>query len=234
VPPATWLSVLFFFIFIAPGLLFELLSERRRGGISESAFREISRVVLASILFSGLAFAILAVVRTVRATWMPDPSRLISSPSVYGAKHYGLVLWALLAEVLLALAAVVVTHSALAYKQGAPVRRVSTWRHVFKESRPPGADVFVRVRLSNGMVYVGEVAAFTVDPSDDAGELVIAPPIFSKTGDNKLTPVPGIYQRVVIPRSAIEVLSVEYRQRHAASPSPSIPVAAPGPWSSPP
>ena len=52
--PTTWLSVLFFFRFVALGTLFLLLSKRRRKTIADSAFVEISRVVLASLVFTGL------------------------------------------------------------------------------------------------------------------------------------------------------------------------------------
>jgi len=216
VVPGSWLSVLFFVLLVAPGLLFELLSERRRAGVPESAFREISRVVLASLGFSGLALGILAIVRAVHPAWMPSPAMLFGSPGTYLARHYGFVLWALVAEGLLALGAVGLAHLALARIQGAAIRPVSTWRQVFRRDCPEGCDVFVRVRLSNGIVYAGAVAAFTTDPGDDGGDLVLAPPMFSKLGDGELKPVPPIYQRVVIPRSAVEVLSVEYRPRRSA------------------
>jgi len=54
VVPSSWLSVVLFFLFIAPGLLLDLLSEQRRAGFSESAFREISRILLASLVFFWL------------------------------------------------------------------------------------------------------------------------------------------------------------------------------------
>jgi len=216
VVPGSWLSVLFFVLLVAPGLLFELLSERRRAGIPESAFREISRVVLASLGFSGLALGILAIVRTVHPVWMPSPAMLFGTSGTYVARHYGLVLWALVAEGLLAFGAVGLAHLLLARRQGAAIRPVSTWRRVFRHDCPADCDVFVRVRLSNGIVYTGAVAAFTTDPGDDGGDLVLAPPMFSRLGEGELKAVPPIYQRVVIPRSAVEVLSVEYRPRRSA------------------
>lgn len=213
--PGSWLSVLFFVLLVAPGLLFELLSERRRAGIPESAFREISRVVLASLAFSGLALGILAIVRTVHPAWMPDPAMLFATSGTYLAGHYQLVLWALVAEGFLALGAVGLAHWLLARRQGAAIRQVSTWRQVFRLDCPEGCDVFVRVRLTNGFIYSGAVAAYTADPGDDGGDLVLAPPLFSKSGAGDLKPVPPDFQRVVIPRSAVEVLSVEYRPRRS-------------------
>jgi hypothetical protein len=209
--PSTWLSVVFFILLVAPGLLFELLSERRRGGFKESAFREISRVVLASLGFSGLALGVLAIIRAVQPSWMPDPGMLFSTPAAYVAGHYRLVLWALVAEGVLALSAVWVVHLLLVWRYGAPIRRVNTWRQVFRSDCPKSCQPFVRVRLSGGIIYTGAVAAYTIDPEDEGGDLVLGPPIFSKSGDGELKPAPRAYQRVVIPRSAVEVLSVEYR-----------------------
>ena len=58
--PNTTGAVLAFFLFVAPGLLFDLLSERRRAGIPETSFREASRVVLASTAFTTLALGLVA------------------------------------------------------------------------------------------------------------------------------------------------------------------------------
>ena len=66
--PSTWLSVLFFLLLVAPGALFLL---QRRTAIADSAFLEISRIVLASLAFSGVAFLVLAVVRQARPDWLP-------------------------------------------------------------------------------------------------------------------------------------------------------------------
>lgn len=101
--PSSWLSVVLFFLYIAPGLLLDLLSEQRRAGFSESAFRDISRIVLASLVFSGFAFSVLAIVREVQPEWMPDPRRLLdpNDPSTKG--HYLLIVRTLVLQGSLAL-----------------------------------------------------------------------------------------------------------------------------------
>jgi Family of unknown function (DUF6338) len=227
VVPSTWLSVLLFFLFIAPGLLFDLLSEQRRAGVSESAFREISRIVLSSLAFSGLAFAVLGVVRWVRPAWMPDPQLLLDSKDPYAKEHYLLILRTLTLQVLFALTGASVWHIILARIQGEPfwqkvlakiqsgatIRQVSAWTQVFKRDCPKGHDAYVRVRLEGGIIYFGLVANFSSDLDVDGRELILAKPIMSKTGDNQLAAMPGQYQRVVIRGSAIEVMSVEYRPK---------------------
>ncbi len=222
--PGSWPSVLLFFLLVAPGLLFDLLSERRRAGFSESAFREVSRVVLGSLAFSGFAFVLLAIVRTVHPAWMPDPKRLLDPRASYAKDHYRLVLRTLVLQESLALTAASAWHIILAKKQsGATIRQVSAWTQVFKRDRPKGHDAYVRVRLEGGVIYSGLVANFRDDLEVDGRELILAPPMASKTGENPMTAVPGQYQRVVIRGSAIEVVSVEYRpkrQRTASVQSP--------------
>jgi hypothetical protein len=218
--PGSWLSVLLFFLLVAPGLLFDLLSERRRAGFSESAFREVSRVVLGSLAFSGFAFALLAIVRIIHPAWMPDPRRLLDSQDSYAKDHYRLILRTLVLQESLALTAAWRWHVFLARKQGgATIRPVSAWTQVFKRDCPKGHDAYVRVRLEGGVIYSGLVANFSSDLEVDERELILAPPVASRTGENPLTAVPVQYQRVVIRGSAIEVISVEYRpkrQRNAS------------------
>jgi hypothetical protein len=214
VVPSSWLSVVLFFLFIAPGLLLDLLSEQRRAGFSESAFREISRIVLASLVFSGFALSVLAIVREVQPEWMPDPRRLLDPKDPYAKDHYLLILRTLVLQGSLALTAAWAWHLVLAWRQGgATIRQVSAWTQVFKRDCPKGHDAHVRVRLEGGIIYSGLVANFSSDLAVDGRELVLAPPIASKTGENQMTAVPGQYQRVVIRGSAIEVMSVEYRPK---------------------
>jgi hypothetical protein len=245
--PGSWLSVLLFLLLVAPGLLFDLLSEQRRAGFGESAFREVSRVVLGSLAFSGFAFAGLVILRTVHPAWLPDPKRLLEPGGSYARDQYRLLLRTLVLQASLALAAAWGWHMILSKLQGgATIRRVSSWTQVLKRDRPSGHDAYVRVRLDSGVVYFGLVADFSSDLEVDGRELVLAQPMASKSGDNPMTAVPRLCQRVVIRGSAIEVMSVEYlpeRQRNAAvqlgaeilgqggpaRPSPRVGLGVPGP-----
>jgi Family of unknown function (DUF6338) len=218
--PGSWLSVLLFLLLVAPGLLFDRLSERRRARFPESAFREISRVVLSSLAFSGFAFALLIILRTVHPAWLPDPERLLEPQGSYVRDHYWLLLRTLLLQTSLALGAAGALHLILDREEDkATIRPISAWTQVFKRDCPKDHDAYVRVRLDGGVVYSGLVANFTSDLEVDGRELVLAQPMASRTGQNPMTAVPGQYQRVVIRGSAIEVMSVEYRpkrQRNAA------------------
>lgn len=126
--PASWLGVLLFVLLVVPGLVFDILSERRQVGPSESTFREISRVVVASIGFSGAILLFLALIRIfVSPTWLPDPGRLAREGSRYATLHYQSLAWTFEAGVLLSTMLAVSTHYALKWQQRAPaIEKVST------------------------------------------------------------------------------------------------------------
>jgi hypothetical protein len=169
---------------------------------------------LGSLAFSGFAFALLIILRTILPASMPDPRRLLESGNSYVQTHYRLILQALLLHVSLALTAAWGWHTYLARKQGgATIRPVSTWTQVFKRDCPKNHDAYVRVRLEGGVIYSGLVAHFSVDLEVDGRELILAPPMASKTGEHPMTPLPQQYQRVVIRGSTIEVIAVEYRPK---------------------
>ncbi|WP_139177055.1 DUF6338 family protein [Geodermatophilus siccatus] len=214
--PSTWVSVLLFVILIAPGLLFDILSARRRVGAPESAFRETSRVILASLAFSGFAFLVIATIRTLVPAWMPDPTPLIADFHGYMQRHYRLVLRALVLELLLALAAASVAHAFLARRQGAGLRPVSAWVKVFRNNAPAGRLPYVRVRLTNGTVYMGYVAHYTANIEGGDREIVLSPPMFAKLEGKPLSPIPAEWERLVIGGGVIENINVQYRPAPSA------------------
>lgn len=211
--PSTWLSVLFFLLLIAPGLVFDLLAERRRAGADESAFREASRVALASTAFSGAALAVLATARALKPEWMPDPRRLLGDGQEYLTDEYRLVLRALLIQVAIALVLALVTHAILAKTRGASIRQRSAWSSVFHHELPPGKQAHARVRMTDETVYIGRVAHFTANIEHADRELVLAPPLFSKTKDGTLKDVPDEWQRILVRGDQIAALSVQYRPK---------------------
>jgi hypothetical protein len=191
-----------------------MLAERRRAGLDESAFREASRVVFASLVFSGIATAMLLLLRSIKSSWMPDPRQLLLHEDTYFGARYGLILRALVIELGIALILALCTHKFLSKRQGGEsIRQLSGWTQAFKRDRPVDHEVYVRVRLTSGSVYSGKVGHFTAGLDTEDRELVLAPPLSAKPPTGSMTPLPPLYQRVVLRGEAIDVISVDYRPK---------------------
>jgi hypothetical protein len=207
-------------LLVAPGLLFDLLSQRRRVGAAESTFREISRVVLASLGFTAIGVLAVGIIRTVHAPWMPDPKLLLIRGHSYVIAHYGAILWAMVTEASVALACAAALHLILSSrKEGPPLRSVSSWTTVLREECPTGRVPYVRIRQTDGNVLMGHVGQYSADLDQDDREIVLVPPLFAKPVNGELQPLPPEWQRVVVPGSAVTALTVEYRVKPHAGPT---------------
>ena len=213
-PGSTWLSVLFFFLFVAPGTTFDLQSRRRRATYEESALLEASRIILASLVFTGFALVVLLLVREARPSWTPEPRRLIAQDGMaYFRDNYPLVLGSVAVGAGLACAAAWGANLLLAKRQGgATISPISAWTQTVRRDCPAGHDTYARVRLDDGSVYWGLVANFSSNLDVEGRELVLAQPLQSRVGDADLAPVPKRYQRVILRGDTIRVLSIEYRR----------------------
>lgn len=212
--PATWVGLLLFFLFIAPGLLFDLLAARRRAAQQESVFREISRILLTGTAFSVAALGALAVVRARSPNLMPDPRLLLGRDSaLYITNNYTLVFTALAAQVALSVLLAGAAHLVLARAQGgAPIKNsVSSWTKVFRRDCPQGCAPIVRVRLANGVVVCGRVADFSADLDVEDRQLTLAPPL-SAAGDPQtpLQPLPTGWCRTILKAEDIVLINVQY------------------------
>lgn len=210
--PTSWLAVLLFLLLIAPGLQFDLLAASRRVSNKESAFRETSRIVLASLGFSAFGCAVVALVRIAQPSWMPDPRRFLANPHSYLVQHYGALAAALLVAVGAALVASLLAHLVLLRKTDARFRAQSAWSRVLRDDVPDGYVAHVRAKMSNGTVYIGRLANYTADLELADRELALVPPLFIQAEGNELSDVPAEWQRIVLRGPSIDALMVQYRR----------------------
>lgn len=236
--PTTWLTILSFFFFIAPGLLYDLLAANKRVKRRESAFTEVSRVALVSTLCSASAFILVAgVAAATRAWWnwklLPDPPALIKQGSAYFADHFILVLASFVVLVTVAL-----FFGWLAYRCihvcGAETQRRnsvisydSAWREVMLLRQPPipetepsppsRAHVYARVTMKDGAIWAGRVLTYSPDMEVVDRELVLTRPLSFRAKPNSTTGTRGPWQEVekeyvyvILKDAEISYIAIQY------------------------
>jgi uncharacterized protein DUF6338 len=169
-------GVLAFFGLVAPGVVFELLREKRRPSLEETAFREASRIALTSLVFTVLAISVLSVVRLIWQSALLDPADWLSNGMTYVAAHPGLMGRSLVLELLLAIGLAVATDWYL--RRSAPGQIVggSIWFQTFRRRRPEGTTPWVHVKLDDETELWGYVGDYTSDPDLAKRELTLTGP----------------------------------------------------------
>jgi hypothetical protein len=162
--PTTTTQLFLFLALVAPGLVFELLRERRRPALEETAFREASRIALASVVFNVAAIAVLAVVRTIHAPWMPDPHAWLIHPVQYTHAHYALIARTVLVGLVLATGFAALT-DLLRRRRSGDIRSGGIWFQLFRADRPDNTVPWVSLRLTDGIEIAGFLSYYI--PADD-------------------------------------------------------------------
>jgi uncharacterized membrane protein len=213
--PSSWLTVVFFLLLVAPGLLFDLLAARRRVGVSESAFREVSRIVLASLAFSALGVTSVIACHVFWPTAFPELDKVLVDET-YVRTNPRLVVTAVVTGTAIAMVLAGVTHWVLARAKPSKLRPVSLWAEALREECPPGRHPYAWVRVADGTMYIGKVRSYTADLDLAGRELSLCSPLYIETDD-------GLHEldqweRIVIPGTSIESMAVQYREGEAQRP----------------
>ncbi len=220
--PDTLGSVAAFFFFIAPGLLYELLSQRKRPSPDTTTFREISTVALISVVCTTVAVALLGAVRYVWPDLVVDAGSWIASGNDYVQARYELIARTLIVELLLAGAAafglfLLVGASRKRRHPGAHDPHPVLWsvtRGFASTPRSRGKDskLHALARTHKGDVYVGRVAGIDLDADRSLGMLALQPPIkFHRVGEDEKV-MPDEWDRVALPLSDLQELWLQWRQ----------------------
>jgi Family of unknown function (DUF6338) len=174
--PDTLGAVLAFLGLVAPGVAFELLRERRRPTIEETAFREASRIALTSLVFTLGAGAILLLAYLAGAPFIADPAAWLRNGTAYALDNLGLVSFTMLLQVSLALALAVLAD--WVFRRSAPGHVVpgSIWFQLFRNRRPDGATPWVHLRLTDETEIWGYADDYTPEQKLDNRELTLVGP----------------------------------------------------------
>jgi hypothetical protein len=211
--PSTFLGLLLFLWLITPGFLYNLLAARRRIVQPASTFQEITRVVLASALFSGVAGAIV-----LGGEWLIfrggfQLARAVDGGALYLRQHYLWVAGLLTTQVVLACLmawgadGIFKWHTRHSTGRAAPrLKAESAWTPIL--SAPKAAHAYVWLRLKSGIELIGSVEAFGHEIAVADRELVLTAPIKIKEAGGEVADVP--WQHLVIGGGDIESLAVKY------------------------
>ncbi|GAA2812011.1 DUF6338 family protein [Kribbella solani] len=209
--PNSTLSVVLLLLLVLPGIFFELISERRRAAPVETSLREFGRIVLYSMLFTFIGLLLVAIVKAIAPSSLPDGETLLGGGRKYFASNYRQLLFGIGLQQVGALGSAWVTNSVLKRRPGAAnIKPASAWVHVFRGSVPPGEIPYARVVMQNGDVYVGAVKHSSVEIAQSDRELVLAPPLRYKRNGEDDKRLPAKYQRVVLRGTEISAIAVAY------------------------
>jgi hypothetical protein len=176
VVPETVGALLVFLAFIVPGLAFELLRERRRPFVEETAFREASRIGLSSMLFSGTALVVVGVARAAGADWVVDPAAWLRGGNTYAADNLDDVARTVIAVVLTALTFALLADVAFSGRGGGRIVTSSIWFVLFRRSRPDKTTPWVHIRLKDKTEVWGYAGPYITDAKLENRELIVEQP----------------------------------------------------------
>lgn len=223
VTPSTGFSILAFFLFVAPGLLYDLMSAQKRIRRRESTFTEISRVALVSTACSVIALVVLVILSAIAGIWdkhpLPDVAAMIHGGTTYVADHVAAVSFAWTLGLIVSIGVAVGAFAFVYRGDEATISYTSAWRSVLRDGLPtPTPSVHVRAKLQDGTIWFGQVADYSPDMEVADREIVLCPPIAIRKEGGTLTPLDGKWARVVLPGPEIVSLAVSYGHAQPVTP----------------
>lgn len=167
-------AVISFLLLVAPGIVWSLQQARYEPAVKESTLVELSRVVLASLVATSLAGAIM-----LPFAWIPLYESLgTNENALTSSKALIPFVGAALATCATACGLVLIAAAIRWRDRAAPISKVRVWHRAFvqwkpKDSGPP----FLIVRMKDGTVWRGSLKAFDSDPEDDHRTIAIGAPL---------------------------------------------------------
>jgi hypothetical protein len=172
--PADFATLLTFLGLIAPGLVYQVVLERRLPRRVETVFREASRVALTSLVFTlSATVLLLAIQRGWDGAPLPDLSTWTVQGATYVSGHVFLVVTGLAAEVTLACLFSASTALLSTRKVSATLSPNGAWFQMFRKDRPPRTRPWVHLVLTGGGELWGHLRHYTQDDSLPVREIVL-------------------------------------------------------------
>lgn len=219
--PSTTSAVVVFVLLVSPGLVFELLWQRSRPRRDESTFVEISRVLLAGVMFSGLATLVMVVVGTLLPGAAAELPALVSEGSIYVARQPGLTLGSLSTVVVVAVCLSIAAYDLLTPRNVRSIVQETVWYTAFSRLAAPGSRVFLSVQLKDGSTVTGYSAGYSTEPDPAKRDLLLTAPLTIRlSGHKDATPLDGAWQSMVLPGAEIRNIAAAYIASTQPVPAP--------------
>jgi hypothetical protein len=210
--PQTLGALAGFLALVAPGIVFELRRERRRGRHQETAFREASRVALGSLVFTLVSLLVLTAVQATGARLFVSPADWLTRGEAYAREHLTLIVVSVAVELALACALATGFEAFFARRRGeaATVQQRSAWAQALRTDRPEGSRAWAHAQLENGTSFYGYVRSYTPSGPLAERELVLEGEALTCENDQGTKVIGEDWRRVVIPGAKITYLRVTY------------------------
>src|SRR6266550_1607954 len=219
-------------LLVLPGLVFELIRQRRRAGRQDSAFAEISRVLVVGLVIGAITVTLLAVISLVGPRSLVTLAELTTANRAWLAQHAVALGWTAWAYGIVSVTLAALLETLLPGTDPAGrIHAESGWLTAFdrlprlmRQQLGLTATPIARlsVRLADGTVYLGDRAEFSTDLSLDDRELALAGALACQPpGAAEAQPLPD-WHRVLLHGDQIADILVQYvpgRPTSASRPS---------------
>lgn len=217
--PQTLGTLIAFLGLIAPGLAFELMRERKRPRITDSAFREASRIALSSFVLSTISIIIQLILWVIWPHVALDLAAWIRTGNSYFQGNTTKIVANLAFTTLFAclLGFTVAWAMSASSPEGSLHVTGSAWRQALRVARPRKAKVWVHVQLKDGTAFFGYLGSYSLADKPDEREILLKGVTltmakFSESGEpENVDTIGDRWESVVIPASQISYIRVQYR-----------------------
>jgi hypothetical protein len=209
--PTTTSAIAVFVLLVSPGLVFELLWQRSRPRRDESTFVEVSRVLLAGVVFSGSATLVIMILDVLISGTAPELPVLVGEGSDYVAQHPGLSLGTLITVVTAAVCLSIAAHDLLTPRNARRIVQETVWHTAFSRLAGPGSRVFLSVQLKDGSTITGYSAGYSTEPDPAMRDLLLTAPLAIRlSGQKDATPLDSAWQSMVLSGAEICNIAASY------------------------
>lgn len=172
--PSSVVAVLIFLVLVTPGVAFELLWRRTRPRRDESAFVEVSRVLLAGTGFSAAAITTIIVLEAIAPGSLIDATDMLRTGQQYVSGQPVATLVTAAAIPILAVLYCVVVHDLLTPGRLRRLEQETLWHSAFSRLGDSGVHVYLSVQLKDGTTVTGYLHGYPTEPDPGKRELLLA------------------------------------------------------------